>query len=73
MEGFARGIQCMIAGDWLGLTYVFRDVGMCPPEAFYRKVVPELEAEASEEKEERNERRWHVQSAEEMAGAIEAC
>ena len=41
MEGFARGIQCMIAGDWLGLTYVFRDVGMCPPESFYRKVVPE--------------------------------
>ena len=44
MEGFARGIQCMIAGDWLGLTYVFRDVGMCPPESFYRKVVPEDEA-----------------------------
>ena len=38
MEGFARGIQCMIAGDWLGLTYVFRDVGMCPSDAFYRKV-----------------------------------
>jgi hypothetical protein len=33
----------MIAGDWLGLTYVFRDVGMCPPESFYRKVVPEDE------------------------------
>ena len=55
MEGFARGIQCMIAGDWLGLTYVFRDVGMCPPESFYRKVVPDedegrndIEAEANE-------------------------
>ena len=37
MEGFAQGIQCMIAGDWLGLTYVFRDVGMCPADSFYRK------------------------------------
>ena len=37
MEGFAQGIQCMIAGDWLGLTYVFRDVGMCPAGSFYRK------------------------------------
>ena len=30
MEGFARGIQHMIAGDWLGLAYVFRDVGFTP-------------------------------------------
>jgi hypothetical protein len=37
MEGFAKGIQCMIAGDWVGLAYVFRDVGMCPPDNFYRK------------------------------------
>ncbi len=45
MEGFAKGIQCMIAGDWLGLTYVFRDVGMCPPESFYRKVFVDHEGE----------------------------
>ena len=76
MEGFARGIQCMIAGDWLGLTYVFRDVGMCPPEAFYRKVVPELEAPSASKKKKKKKKRKTVDvecSAEEMAGAIEAC
>ena len=54
MEGFARGIQCMIAGDWLGLTYVFRDVGMCPPESFYRKVVPEEDEGRNEPEAEAN-------------------
>jgi hypothetical protein len=49
MEGFARGIQCMIAGDWLGLTYVFRDVGMCPSDAFYRKVPDPTFAQSDDE------------------------
>ena len=43
MEGFARGIQCMIAGDWLGLTYVFREVGFTPADSYYRKVKVEGE------------------------------
>ena len=62
MEGFAKGIQCMIAGDWLGLIYVFRDVGFCPTEGFFRK-----EALPGEKK-----KRTVPCSAEEMAGAIEA-
>ena len=73
MEGFARGIQCMIAGDWLGLTYVFRDVGMCPPDAFYRKVVPEATSNSNEGKKKKRKTVDEECSAEEMAGAIEAC
>ena len=61
MEGFAKGIQCMIAGDWVGLAYVFRDVGMCPPDNFYRReLVPG----------EKFKRNVPV-SAEEMASAID--
>eukprot|EP00793_Prasinoderma_coloniale_P001226 PRCOL_00004998-RA len=36
MEGFAKGIQHVLASDWVGLTYVFRDVGFAPPDKFYR-------------------------------------
>ena len=77
MEGFARGIQCMIAGDWLGLTYVFRDVGMCPPESFYRKVVPEAASAGTPAKKNKSRKKPKTVeqecSAEEMAGAIERC
>ena len=75
MEGFARGIQCMIAGDWLGLTYVFRDVGMCPPESFYRKVALETNSAEGTRKRSRKKPKTVDQecSAEEMAGAIERC
>ena len=61
MEGFAKGIQCMIAGDWVGLAYVFRDVGMCPPDNFYRKeIVPGEKF-----------KKLVAVSAEEMAAAID--
>mgnify|MGYP006131992241 FL=1 len=85
MEGFARGIQCMIAGDWIGLTYVFRDVGMCPQESFYRKdwveedgvtFVSNDEAEAIGKKERKKKGIKKVDvpcSPEEMAFAIEQC
>jgi predicted unusual protein kinase regulating ubiquinone biosynthesis (AarF/ABC1/UbiB family) len=62
MEGFARGIQCMIAGDWLGLTRVFREVGLTPPDNYYRKTNVKGE----------KKKRLEVCSAEEMAGAIKA-
>ena len=61
MEGFAKGIQCMIAGDWVGLAYVFRDVGMCPPDNFYRKEIVPGE----------KRKKLVAVSAEEMAAAID--
>ena len=36
MEGFARGVMCMIGGDYKGLVGAFRDVGFTPSDGYYR-------------------------------------
>ncbi|XRB05640.1 ABC1 domain-containing protein [Pycnococcus provasolii] len=37
MEGFARGVRCMIGGDYRGLVGAFRDVGFTPADGYYRR------------------------------------
>ena len=71
-RGSRRGIQCMIAGDWLGLTYVFRDVGMCPPEAFLPERRPGARSRGFREEEKETKDGGRGVRREEMAGAIEA-
>ena len=37
MEGFAKGIQHMISGNWEGLVLVFQEVGFTPAEGFLKR------------------------------------
>lgn len=37
MEGFAKGIQHMISGNWEGLVLVFQEVGFTPKEGFLKR------------------------------------
>jgi len=55
MEGFAKGIQSMISGDWRQLALVFQEVGFTPevfekrnPDDALRKKVPYVECSLDE-------------------------
>jgi predicted unusual protein kinase regulating ubiquinone biosynthesis (AarF/ABC1/UbiB family) len=55
MEGFAKGIQSMISGDWRQLALVFQEVGFTPevfekrnPDKSLRKKVPYVECTLDE-------------------------
>ena len=55
MEGFAKGIQSMISGDWRQLALVFQEVGFTPevfekrnPDEAMRKKVPYVECTLDE-------------------------
>jgi len=55
MEGFAKGIQSMISGDWRQLALVFQEVGFTPevfekrnPDDALRKKVPYVECTLNE-------------------------
>lgn len=37
MEGFAKGIQHMISGNWEGLVLVFQEVGFTPKDGFLKR------------------------------------
>lgn len=37
MEAFASGICHLLAGDWVGLAYDFRDIGLAPAAAFEKR------------------------------------
>lgn len=37
MEAFASGICHLLAGDWLGLAYDFRDIGLAPAKSFEKR------------------------------------
>ncbi len=37
MEGFAKGIQHMISGNWEGLVLVFQEVGFTPADGFLKR------------------------------------
>lgn len=46
MEAFASGICHLLAGDWLGLAYDFRDIGLAPATAFEKRNPATMKYEA---------------------------